>query len=189
MGRASGAALLVLALAGSGAASASSGVEKRDLNDQAACLTKQLRALSGSESGRGGALRAHFECFPTTAKRFSQLFEGWGPLADRPERHFDVFFAARGSVSEREWSAKAVGVIAGGEWSAGTVERYAQLLRLAIASRPTAPLDAAADYGEADIESFWRVLFGSRDGFASDPGVCRGRGGHRACEVLYRIGG
>jgi hypothetical protein len=159
----------------------------RDLASQAACLAKAARKQGGGEAGRAEALRAHFECFPDDAPRFSRLFEGAGPLAGDPETHFTLFFAARNLVNDREWSAKAVGVIAGAEWSPGTIERYALLLRLAISSRPSGPLDAAGRLDDAELWSFWRVLFGSREGFAPDPAVCKNRGELRACQALFAL--
>ena len=178
--RACGAALLLVAAV----IVAPAAEAARDLGSQAACLAKAARKQGGGEAGRAEALRAHFECFPDDAQRFSRLFEGAGPLAGDPETHFTLFFAARNLVSDREWSAKAVGVIAGAAWSPGTVERYALLLRLAINSRPSGPLDAAGRLEDRELESFWRVLFGSREGFAPDPAICKNRGELRACQAL-----
>lgn len=159
----------------------------RDLASQATCLSKAARKQGGGEAGRGEAMRMHFECFPDTARRFGQLFEGAGPLANDPETHFTLFFAARNFVSDREWSAKAVGVLVGAEWSAGTIERYALLLRLAIYSRPSGPLDYAGRLSDGELESFWHVLFGSREGFAPDPALCKNRGELHACQVLATL--
>jgi len=161
---------------------------ERDLASQASCMAKAARKQGGGEAGRGEALRTHFECFPDEPQRFSRLFEGAGALAGDPETHFTLFFAARNLVSDREWSAKAVGVLVGAEWTPGTVERYALLLRLAIYQRPTGPLDYAGRLGDDALESFWRVLFGSRDGFAPDPALCKNRDELRACKVLAEIG-
>lgn len=158
----------------------------RDIEAQAGCLAKQLRAFSGSEGGRGSAMQAHFECFPADPQRFAALFEGAGPLADRPAPHLELFFAARPSVSERAWSAKAVGVLAGGEWRAGIVSRYALLLRINIKARPTGPLDAAGRLNDSALVSFWRTLFGSEDGYLPDRSLC-GHRDNRACDVLAAI--
>jgi hypothetical protein len=159
----------------------------RDVASQAACLAKAARKQGGGEAGRAEALRSHFECFPDDPQRFGRLFEGYGPLAGDPETHFTLFFAARNLVSDREWSAKAIGVIAGAEWSPGTVERYALLLRLAINSRPSGPLDQAGRLDDERLESFWLVLFGSREGFAPDPAICKNRGELRACQALVAL--
>lgn len=177
---------LLLAVAGTIIAPAAHAA--RDIGSQAACLAKAVRKQGGGEAGRAEALRSHFECFPDDPQRFSRLFEGYGPLAGDPESHFTLFFAARNLVSDREWSAKAVGVIAGAEWSPGTVERYALLLRLAINSRPSGPLDHVGRLDDPLIESFWRVLFGSRDGFAPDHALCKNRDELRACQALAALG-
>lgn len=85
---------------------------ERDLGSQAACLAKQLRKHGGAEGGRASALKAHFDCFPADAARFSALFEGDGPLAGDHSAHVELFFAARGAVREREWCEKALGASA-----------------------------------------------------------------------------
>jgi len=175
------------AVLGAAVALAPPALAERDLGSQAACLNKQMRKQGGGEAGRTAALLAHFECFPDTPLRFSQLFEGAGPLAGYPDGHFELFFAARGAVPEREWSDKAVAVLAGGEWRGGAAARYAQLLRLAIASRPTGPLDAVARLDDAAIVAFWRVLFGSAEGFLPDWSLCRPRPAHRACQALAAL--
>lgn len=161
---------------------------ERDAASAAACMSKQLRKVNGSEGGRLSAMQAHFDCFPGDAREFSRIFEGAGPLAGDPSPHFELFFAARPSVNEREWSAKAVGAIAGGEWSSGAIARYALLLRINLKSRPTAPLEAAARLDDARLESFWRVLFGSAEGFYPDYSVCKGRLDNRACARLAALG-
>lgn len=165
---------------------APSALAKRDVASQAACLAKQLRAQNGAEGGRGAALKSHFDCFPQDPRRFAELFDGAGPLADRPSPHLEMFFAARTSVSERAWSAKAVGVIAGGEWRRGIVARYALLLRINIKARPTGPLDAAGQLDDGALESFWRVLFTSQDGYQPDRSLC-GHRDNRACDALAAI--
>jgi hypothetical protein len=159
----------------------------RDPLSQAACMAKQERLHGGGESGRGSALRAHFECFPDDQRSFERIFEGAGPLAGESNAHFEMFFAARPSVNERAWAAKAVGVLAGGEWRPGIVARYALLLRINIKSRPSAPLDAIARYDDATIELFWRNLFGSDEGFQPDLSLCKGRDDSHACDVLAAI--
>jgi hypothetical protein len=103
------AALLVLAAL----LHAPAALAERDPAAQAACLAKQLRKHGGPEGGRASALKAHFDCFPEDAARFSALFEGDGALAAVHSAHIELFFAARGAVREREWCAKALGASAG----------------------------------------------------------------------------
>jgi len=130
------------AVLGAAVALAPPALAERDLGSQAACLNKQMRKQGGGEAGRTAALLAHFECFPDTPLRFSQLFEGAGPLAGYPDGHFELFFAARGAVPEREWSDKAVAVLAGGEWRGGA-------LRAAAAARDRVAPDRPARRGRA----------------------------------------
>jgi len=159
----------------------------RDAESAASCMAKQLRKVNGSEGGRLSAMQAHFDCFPDDPRTFSRIFDGAGPLAANPSPHFELFFATRPSVNEREWAAKAVGALAGAEWSTGATARFALLLRINIKARPTAPLDAAARLDEPSIESFWRVLFGSAEGFYPDRSLCKGRLDNRACIKLTAI--
>ena len=160
---------------------------ERDLAAQAACLAKQLRKHGGPEGGRASALKAHFECFPTDPQRFVALFDGTGPLAADHSAHLELFFAARGAVSERDWSAAAVGVLAGGAWRPGAIDLYADLLLLQLRARAPALLDAAARLDDAALESFWRALFGSQAGVRPDATVCAGREVQRACTVLATL--
>ena len=164
---------------------------ERDLAAQAACLAKQLRKHGGPEGGRASALKAHFECFPDDPQRFVALFDGdvdaGGPLVADHSAHLELFFAARGAVSERDWSAKAVGVLAGGEWRAGAVDLYADLLLMQLKARAPALLDAAGKLDDAALAKFWRALFGSAAGFKPDAAVCADRAALHACALLATL--
>ena len=170
----------------------SAGAANAPIDAQARCLAKQLRKHGGPEGGRAAALKAHFECFPTDPQRFVALFVGdgdaAGPLAADHSAHLELFFAARGAVSEREWSASAIGVLAGGAWRPGAIDFYADLLLLQLRARPPALLDAAGRLDDAALESFWRALFGNATEFAPDAAVCAGREVQRACAVLTTLG-
>lgn len=165
---------------------------EREVAAQAACLAKQLRKHDGPEGGRASAMKAHFECFPDDPQRLVALFDaasdGVAPLAADLSAHLELFFAARGAVSEREWSVKAVGVLVGGAWRPGAVDLYADLLVLQLKARPPALLDAAGRLDDAALGSFWRALFGSAAGFMPDAAVCAGREMQRACAVLTTLG-
>lgn len=164
---------------------------ERDLAAQSACLAKQLRKHGGAEAGRASAIKAHFGCFPADPQRFVALFVGdvdaAGPLAADHSAHLELFFAARGAVPERDWSAKAVGVLAGGEWRAGAVDLYADLLLMQLKARAPAVLDAAGKLEDPQLTAFWRALFGSAEGFKPDEAVCAGREVQRACTVLATL--
>jgi hypothetical protein len=161
---------------------------ERDAAAQAACLAKQLRKHGGAEGGRASALKAHFGCFPDDPQRFVALFDGEGPLAADHSAHLELFFAARPAVGERAWSTKAVGALAGGEWHAGAVDLYADLLLMQMKARAPALLDAAGKLDDAALAAFWRASFGSAEGFKPDPAVCKGRETQRACVVLAALG-
>ena len=155
-----------------------------DVSAQAACLAKQLRKHGGPEGGRASALKAHFGCFPVDPVRFGALFEGDGPLAADHSAHLELFFAARPAIGVRAWSTAAIGALAGGAWRAGAVDLYADLLLMQIKARAPALLDAAGKLDDAALESFWRALFGSAEGFKPDATVCSGRETTRACVAL-----
>jgi hypothetical protein len=167
---------------------ASPAAAERDLGAQAGCLAKQLRKHGGPEGGRASAMKAHFECFPADPERFVALFDtnanAVGPLAADHSAHLELFFAARPAVGERTWAVKAVGVLAGGEWRAGAIDLYADLLLMQIKSRAPAPLDAAAKLDDAMLAAFWRALFGGAEGFKPDATLCAGRETQRACAML-----
>ncbi len=163
------------------------GAANAPIDAQARCLAKQLRKHGGPEGGRASALKAHFECFPADPQRFVELFDAGSPLAADHSAYLELFFAARGAVSEREWSAKAIGVLAGGAWRPGAIDFYADLLLLQLRARAPALLDAAGRLGDAALESFWRALFGSAEGFKPDAAVCAGREVQRACTVLATL--
>ena len=178
---------LLTALALVAALLAPPALAERDLTAQAACLAKQLRKHGGPEGGRASALKAHFECFPAEAARFVVLFDGAGPLAADHGAHFELFFAARGAVPEREWSTKAVGVLADGEWRAGPLDLYTDLLLMQMKARAPALLDAAGKLDDITLAAFWRALFGSEAGLKPDAAVCAGREGLRACAALAAL--
>jgi hypothetical protein len=159
----------------------------RDPAAQAACLAKQLRKHGGPEGGRASAMKAHFACFPDDPSAFVALFDAGGPLAADLDAQLELFFATRGAVPEREWSAKAVGVLAGGEWRAGAVDLYAGLLKLQLKARAPPILDAAGKLDDAALASFWRALYGSATGIKPDPAPCIGRESQRACAALAAI--
>lgn len=172
----------VMALALVAALLAAPAQAERDLEAQATCLAKQLRKHGGPEGGRASALKSHFECFPADPERFIALFEG--PLAADHSAHLELFFAARPAAGERAWSAKAIGVLAGGAWRAGPQDLYADLLAAQIKARPAAPLDAASKLDDAALDAFWQALFGGAAGFRPDAAVCAGRESTRACAAL-----
>lgn len=167
---------------------ASPAAAERDLGAQAGCLAKQLRKHGGPEGGRASAMKAHFECFPADPERFVALFDAnasaVGPLAADPSAHLELFFAARPAVGERAWSSKAVGVLAGGEWRAGAVDLYGDLLLMQMKARAPALLDAAGRLDDAALAAFWRTLFGGSEGFKPDATICAGRETQRACAML-----
>ena len=158
---------------------------ERDLTAQAACLAKQLRKHGGPEGGRAAALKAHFECFPADGARFGALFTGDGPLVADHAAQLELFFAARGAVPERAWSAKAIGVLVGAHWERGAVDLYAQLLAQQMAERPAGPIDALSKLDQAVIDPWWRAFKGAPRGERNvDPRICSGRETTRACAVV-----
>ena len=154
---------------------------------QAKCLSKQWRKHGGPEGGRASALKAHFDCFPADPSRFVALFDGAGPLAADHSAHFELFFAARPAIGERAWSTKAVGVLADGEWRAGPLDLYTDLLLMQMKARAPALLDAAGKLDDITLAAFWRALFGSEAGLKPDAAVCAGREGLRACAALAAL--
>jgi len=164
---------------------------ERDIEDQAACLAKQLRKHGGPEGGRATALKTHFDCFPGDPERFLALFEtlpnAIGPLSADHVAHLELFFAARPAVGERAWSAKAIGVLTDHEWREGALDLYADLLALQLKERRAAPFDAIAKLDDAALTRFWQTLFGSVSGFKPDATVCAGRESSRACLALASL--